>query len=214
MTVPLKLKTYIAVFILKFFKLVYVLAIVKKTYAKTPTYSISKQYRVEQEPENPDLIYGELAISSFLYLLALIPKKMNCKIYDLGCGDARLLLSAALFYNHLKAVGIEKITTLHNIASSIVLSMLPKIIKNNCALNIIEDSFLKVNFFDADIVYVNGAALKETTWNQLCERFNHLKKGSYVISVERKFENRLFPLIYSGKHNASWGRAWVYIYSV
>lgn len=207
-----KIKTYFIVYFLKFFTLIYVLLILHKTYQKTPTYSISKQYRDTQETPNPDLIYGELSIHSFLYLLALIPKKINGNIYDLGCGDGKLLLGAVLFFRNINAMGIEIVGTLKNVAATIALSKLRNVTLNNNTLNFIEGSFLTQDFSDASIVYINAAALKKTTWDKLEERLKKLKHNTYVISVVRKLESPLFSLVYSGMHDCSWGKAWVYIY--
>ncbi len=207
-----KAKTYFIVYFLKFFSLIYVLFSVNKTYQKIPTYSLSKQYREAQKSDDPDLIYGELSVLDFLYLLSLIPKKMPCKIYDLGSGDGKLLLSAVLFFKGIKAIGVETVSTLQNVAATIALSKLVAISKNNCSLDFIEDSFLKKDFSDANIIYLNAAALKKTTWDELSEKFKNLKQGTYVISVVRKLDDPLFSQIYSGMHNCSWGKAWVYIY--
>lgn len=207
-----KINAYVAVFILGCFKLVSVLFTVKKTYKNIPTYSISKEYRQKQEPQNLDLVYGELSPSCFLYLLALLPHKPNIKLYDLGCGDAKLLLSAVLFYKNLHATGIEKIPTLQKIASEIALSNHKKIEKNHSALVILEGDFLKKDFLDADVLYINGCALNKFSWEQLNQDFNKLNIHSYIISIERKMESPLFSLFYFGWHNASWGKARVYIY--
>lgn len=201
-----KIKTY--------FRLIYVLILIKKSYFNIATYSISKKYRTEQEPSNTDLIYGELSICSFLYLLTLILKdnNPNKKIYDLGCGDGKLLLSAVLLFKNLQAIGIEVIAPLQKIASDLATLRVNEINKNNSSLNIFQDSFLIKDFSDGDIIYINSAALGKSTWDVLYERFNILAKDSYLISVENKITSPLFSLIYVGMHSASWGKARVYIY--
>lgn len=207
-----KFKIYCTVFFLNSFKLKYILKTIQKAYQATPSYSISKQYRVAHEPMNPDLIYGELSIKSFLYLYALIPKRINCKIYDLGCGDARLLLASALFFKNLEAVGIEKIAALQQAASNIVLSMQSQIQKNNSTITIMADNFLQKDFSDADIIYINSAAMTDETWKALHVIFEKLRMGSHIITVTRTINISSFSLIYSGVHQVSWNKAWVYIY--
>lgn len=207
-----KVSAYLQVFLLKVFKLIYVSFTLNNAYKNIPTYSISKQYRDTQETSDPDLIYGELSINSFLYLLALITKKMDIKIYDLGCGDGKLLLAAVLFFNNLNAIGIERVEALQSTASNIALRLQPNIAKNYCSLTFIKNSFLIQDFSDGDIILINGAALKNNTWDELAECFKKLKRGTYVISVVRKLEATLFSLVYFGMHHCSWGKAWVYIY--
>jgi hypothetical protein len=211
-SIAYKLNIFFTVFILKLFKLIHVLTILKKNYQSIPSYSISKQYRITQEPTNSDLIYGELSVHSFLYLLALIPKKNNALIYDLGSGDGKLLLSAVLFFKNLTAIGIEKVTDLQKIAFELSLALNANIQKNYSSLLFLHQDFLNTDYFDANIIYINGAALKQTSWNQVCDSFKHLSENSYVISVERKLNLPLFMLEYTGMHNASWGKARVYIY--
>ena len=185
-------KIFIEFFILKIFKLIFVLRYIDRVYKKIPTYSISKQYRVEQEPDNPDLIYGTLSNISFLYLLNLLHKKGCCKIYDLGCGDARLILSAALFFKDIQATGIEKVSDLVQAAKSARLLSMAKIKKNQSTMTIMEGDFLVVNLEEAHIVYVNGAVFKEATWEQLRTKFSRLQPGSYVISVVRRIHDSQF----------------------
>ena len=210
-----KLKNYFSVFFVRFLRLIYVLKTIRFCYKAIPTYSLSKHYRVTQEPTNPDFIYGELSVCSFLYLLALIPKNINCKIYDLGCGDGKLLLAAVLFFKNLTAIGIEKIPDLCQVASDRItrnINININIKKNHSCLIILEKSFLDADFSDAHIVYINGSALKNDTWNELYARLQKLNPESYVISVVRKLEGPLFRLIYAGQHTCSWGKAFVYIY--
>ncbi len=200
-----KIKTHFEIYLVNIFKLLRVLSTLKKTYSKTPTYSLSKQYRAEQEPENPDLIYGELSVYSFLYLLVLVSKnksKLN-KTYDLGCGDAKLMLAAALYFENMQAVGVEKVPAL---VEPILESGLPE------NLQIIQNSFLEIDFFDADLIYINGAVFQESTWLECCEKFELLNTGCYVISVVREIKSPNFILIYSALHSASWGKALVHIY--
>jgi SAM-dependent methyltransferase len=211
-SIAYKLNIFFTVFILRLFKLIQILFILKKSYQSIPSYSISKQYRITQEPSNSDLIYGELSVHAFLYLLALIPKKNNALIYDLGCGDGKLLLSAVLFFKNLKAIGIEKVADLQKIAALLALSIQANSQKNHSTLIFLHQDFLDTDFSDANIVYINGAALKQTTWQQVCSCLKSLSENSYVISVERKVELPLFTLEYAGIHHASWGKARVYIY--
>jgi hypothetical protein len=146
-SIAYKLNIFFTVFILKLFKLIHVLTILKKNYQSIPSYSISKQYRITQEPTNSDLIYGELSVHSFLYLLALIPKKNNALIYDLGSGDGKLLLSAVLFFKNLTAIGIEKVTDLQKIAFELSLALNANIQKNYSSLLFLHQDFLNTDYF-------------------------------------------------------------------
>ena len=207
-----KIKAYFYLYGIRFFSLIYVLYAIKKSYLTISTYSISKNYRETHEPCNSELVYGELAVYSFLYLLNLILGRKNSKIYDLGCGDGKLVLAAVLFFKNLNAIGIESVAPLQNIASDMAQKNFNEIKKNNASLTIFQDSFLTKDFSDGDIIYINSAALRKTTWDVLCERFKSLAKNSYLISVENKINSPFFSLVYVGIHSASWGQARVYIY--
>lgn len=207
-----RISTWLKVFIWQGLKLALVLTIIKCLYRKTPTYSISKQYRQQYEPNNPDLIYGELAIPAFIYIVSLLPKPSNCKIYDLGCGDGKLVAAAACYFTNIEAIGIEKLSPLTQASENIIASVEAKAHKCNSNLSIITQDYLEVSFSDANIVYINGAALKEKTWQKLLQKFYELPKGSYVICVARRIESNHLKLIYKGSHRASWGPAWVHIY--
>ncbi len=181
-------------------------------YRDVATYSISKQYRLEYEPDTPDLIYGELAISDFIYLLGLIPIQKNCLCFDLGCGDSQLLISAMLFYKQMKFYGIEKIPALYDIGMTMIKQAQDRFSVSDQRVYLELKDFLTIDMSRADIIYVNAAALTDKTWITLNRRFETLEPNTYIIVVERKVISPNFKCLYSAKHKASWGNALVHIY--
>lgn len=185
---------------------------VDSIYNNIPSYSISKQYREQGNSKNPDFIYGELSIESFLYLLDYIPRKYKRKILDLGCGDGKLMLALSLYYSNVDLKGIEIIAGLADAAKYAVDNIESTLKSRNNSVFIENCDFLATNFFDADVIYCNGAAFKQNTWKQLCEKFTLLKNGRYVISVEKKIPDDNFTMLHCQRCSASWGTAIVYIF--
>jgi SAM-dependent methyltransferase len=200
-----KLKAYLETFVFKRLKLMRVLHTIKKQYKPIETYSISKQYRDQHAPDNPDLIYGELNIKSFIYLLSLVSKQGKCKIIDLGCGDGKLIIAASLYFKQLQVSGIELAKDLATIGQSVSAQLKSK-------ADIIHGDILSHDFTDVDIVYMSVSAFEEKTWQAICQKLQALPKDRTIISVARKLEGP-FQLIYVGSHRASWGPALVYIYN-
>lgn len=185
---------------------------VSRLYSATPSYSISKSYRLKLQKDNPDFIYGELSIPSFLFLLDLLPIKPGAKIIDLGCGDGKLLLAAGLYGSNIKLTGVEIISELAQAAEKIIVKAAPRLKKRHNQITIINTDFLKQDISQYDIYFINAAALKEKTWQELYNKLLKLNDGSIIISVEQKLKNAMFVCEYVGRSSSSWGNVLVYIY--
>lgn len=190
----------------------------KQAYQHIPTYSISKSFRHTQSKNQPDYIYGELFTRDFIFLLSLIAhhQKKPLRVIDLGCGDAKLLFTAAHYFKNTRFLGVEIVPELSEIATKVASRALIEIQKRNNFIDIMNGDFtildLTSQIHACDILYTNSAALSEHTWRQLQAKFQRLKSGSCLISVERKIDLPDFECVYIGRHAASWGNAIVRCY--
>lgn len=206
-----KLTTTLSLNIFKIFKLKRIIKKINNLYKDTPTYSLSKQARSTQD-NNPNLVYGELSIKSFIYLLALLAKPNGCKILDIGCGDAKLLHSAALFFKHINITGIEIVPEVYQVAQDKLNQLQSEIKDNHNQVKIINEDASTYSLQNFNIVYMCLSALEDPNWQAIVKQLESLKPGSKVISIARKINHPNFKPIYIAVHPASWGPASVYIY--
>ena len=105
-------------------------------------------------------------------MLALADIQSDELVYDLGCGDGRLLIEANLTYK-AQAVGIEISTIFCWIAR----------IKANfyqAVITVIQDDLMEFDFSNADVIF---CYLMPEQLKQLKKKFSLLKKGCRIISL-------------------------------
>jgi predicted RNA methylase len=101
-------------------------------------------------------------------------------VYDLGCGDGRVLIIAAKEFG-AKAIGIEKSWVLAKISEWKV-----KNEKLEDKVEIINEDFFKVNLSDATVIF---AYLSKKINKKLEPKLKkELKKGTKVLSASHEFK--------------------------
>lgn len=114
-------------------------------------------------------------------MLKLVDIKPGEILYDLGCGDGRIVIEASKAYK-AKAVGIE-IDPIRALISRL------KVRYNNLQkhVNIEHANFFNVNLKDADVV---ALYLLPETLNKLQSKFRQqLKHGSRIVSLKFPLSN-------------------------
>jgi len=105
-------------------------------------------------------------------MVGLIDLKPGMKVYDLGCGDGRLLISAYKKEPKIKIVGVEM---------NYLMCLITKInfwLHNIKAKILVRDLF-KVNLSDADVIFIY---LLPKSYERLKEKFaKELKQGTKII---------------------------------
>ncbi len=107
--------------------------------------------------------------------LALVHLKAGEKIYDLGCGDGRVLIMAAQKFN-ARAVGIE-ISLLHVLVARVRIRIAD--VKKNCTAR--WGNFYRANLRDADVIYQYGHSRYAGKLKKLLE--GQLRVGARVVSI-------------------------------
>lgn len=142
------------------------------------------------------LIFWLAAVYSFVSVnqapFISVPKKILSRItatldlnagdvvYDLGCGDARVLIAAAREQPRAKFFGLEKNFYPY------ILAWFNSRTSNN--IKIIKKNFFSHNFSDADKIFVY--LLPEVMDKLLLKLEQELKAGSQVISCDFEFKSK------------------------
>ena len=191
----------------------------KKVHAK---YS-SKKYRLLHLIQNKEFIYGEIDFLSFYTILERSSPSTQDVFYDLGSGSGKVVLSAMLFFNVNKSIGIELLPPLYEQSNTQLEKAIQRFQQHDTEkeylpqmdrIQFINDSFLHYDFSDADIIYVAATCLTDATWDELISKMTVLKPGSRIIVTSRRIENEQFEIIYQGIELMSWGLCPVRIYQI
>lgn len=194
-------------------------ALYKKVHAK----SSSIRYRLLHLMQDKEFIYGEIDFLSFYTILERTSPSTQDVFYDLGSGSGKAVLSAILFFNVNKSIGIELLPPLYKQSNIQLEKAIQRFQQHDFEkeylpqmerIQFINDSFFHYDFGDADIIYVAATCLTDTTWNELISRMASLKPGSRIIVTTRTIHHEQFESIYQGIELMSWGLCPVRIYKI
>jgi len=185
-------------------------------YKKVPAKSVSRKYRLFHLIKDKAFVYGEIDFLSFFTILERANPASQDIFYDLGSGSGKAVLSAMLFFNVKKSIGIEWLPPLHTQAQQQLEKAMQQDINKESLQRIqfINDSFLDYDFSDADILYVAATCLSDATWHALINKMTALKPGSRIIVTTKTIQHEQFERVYQGIDLMSWGLAPVTIYTV
>lgn len=197
--------------------------ILKALYKKVHAKSSSIRYRLSHLIQNKEFIYGEIDFLSFYTILERTSPSTKDVFYDLGSGSGKAVLSAVLFFNVNKSIGIELLPPLYEQANTQLKKAIQRFEQHDVEkeylpqmerIQFINDSFLHYDFGDADIIYVAATCLTDATWNELISKMAGLKPGSRIIVTTRMIHHEQFESIYQGIELMNWGLSPIRIYKI
>ena len=191
--------------------------LLEKLYKQVHAKSTSMLYRILHLIQNKEFIYGEIDFLSFYTILKRATPSTTDIFYDLGSGSGKTVISAMLYFNLKKAIGIELLPPLYKQSKTQLQKATQEYEDDKACLKRIElinDNFLNADFQDADIIYVAATCFSDITWHQLIEKMARLKPGSRIIVTTRTIEHEQIKCIYKGIDLMSWGLCPVHIYQI
>lgn len=198
--------------------------ILEVLYKKVHAKSSSIRYRLLHLIQDKEFIYGEIDFLSFYTILERTSPSTKDVFYDLGSGSGKAVLSAILFFNVNKSIGIELLPPLYEQSNTQLEKAIQQFQQHDDdekeylpqmeRVQFFNDSFLYYDFGDADIIYVAATCLSDPTWNELISRMAGLKPGSRIIVTTRMINHEQFESIYQGVELMSWGLCPVRIYKI
>lgn len=199
--------------------------ILEELYKKVHSKSSSIRYRLLHLIQNKEFIYGEIDFLSFYTILERTAPSTEDVFCDLGSGSGKVVLSAILFFNVRKSIGIELLPPLYEQSNTQLEKAIQqfqqhddddekKYLSQMERVQFINDSFLNYDFGEADIIYVAATCLNDATWSELISKMLRLKPGSRIIVTTRMIDHEQFESIYQGVELMSWGLCPVRIYKL
>jgi len=160
---------------------------------------LPRELREPSQNLAPFVTTPQPVVERMLELAAIKPGEI---VYDLGCGDGRILIAAAQKY-HARGVGIEISNRLVQTASDMV-----RRVSLQDLVTIRQGHLLDVNFSDADVVMI----YLETASNEMLRPNleKYLKTGARVVSHD--FEVRGWKPVKVDKLQAFHRNHLIYLY--
>ena len=197
--------------------------ILETLYKKVHAKASSIRYRLLHLIQDKEFIYGEIDFFSFYTILERTSPSTKDVFYDLGSGSGKAVLSAILFFNVHKSIGIELLAPLYEQSNIQLEKAIQRFQQHDVEkeyltqmerIQFINGSFLDCDFGDADIIYVAATCLTDATWDQLISKMSGLKPGSRIIVTTRLIHHEQFESIYQGVELMSWGLCPIRIYKI
>lgn len=141
--------------------------------------------------------YDEVKTDSFCHILDKINPTGGKIFYDLGSGLGKKAISASLYGNFAKSVGIENMDDLYSISQTVLNRYYEIKIPNNSNIWFHQKDFNKYNFSDGDVIFLSLAlaAMEIELKGELLHKLNQLKKGADVITTGIPFVSPYFSLM-------------------
>ncbi len=188
-----------------------IIQIINKLYKKINSTKISVNYRELHNIKDNSFTYGEIEVEEFLKILDLVDFRRDSIFYDLGSGSGKAVISAYLYKNPQKAIGIEYIPDLVNISKQVLLK-LKEILKSDVPIEFINDDIKNYDFTDGNIIFAHATCFSEELLKSIFEKIKKLKPNSYIIIVTKELKADFLKLLFQKEFRFSWGYGLVRIY--
>lgn len=163
------------------------------------------------------LTYGEVVDMQLLHAVLeclqdrqLLNEANSDCFYDLGSGSGRMVIAAALTKVFQACIGVEILTSLHEIACEVLQGYL--------TLQADDPSYPTVQFYHNDlfdlcshdwtrggVLYINSTCFDDEMMARLgALAAERLRAGSIVITLSTSFEKHGFQVIHEIRHEMSW----------
>lgn len=188
---------------------------INRLYQRNEAYALSRKACKTLGPDQGDFTYGEIDVLAFYALLKEVDPKPHDIFYDLGCGSGKAVLTAALSFNLTKACGVELLPELATLANT-QLNKAREEAAHRTRLACVQfytADFLKHDFMEATILFINATCISEENWNALLKKIKCLKAGTRIILTSRKIQDDRFKVVFDRKELMSWGMNSVTIYA-
>ena len=161
-----------------------------------------------------EFTYGELARNSWFFLLQAVHAISGETFYDLGAGEGRGV--ALAWASGLKATGIELLEKRYLASCAAIeklknLSLSPPHAKSTMEMHL--GNFLKLDWSDADVVFINSVMCSDETMTALSNRAKFLKNGTRIVSF-KPFKGDDFATTGKISLEVSWSKTDAVVYHV
>ena len=188
-------------------------------YIMDDTFQISIEDTKEMKLSRKSFTYGEISLLSFPQLLAKANPKKNEVFYDLGCGSGKPVVYASFLYCFKKCIGIELLPLIFDIGKKYInkCKEFTKCESEFPEIEIIQGDILKIDFSDADIIYLPSTTFSKPMMKEISRRCEKLKIGTRIISLSKAVPciteddcNVILNVYHKEKFLMSWGPELVY----
>lgn len=182
-----------------------------KLYKDIDGYKISLNSRSKLNLSSNELIYGEIDFDSFAQILEFINPDENTIFYDLGSGTGKPCIAISLLYEIKKAVGIELLPDLCQIAKDIY----KKLKEIQPEINEIEyrcENILESDFSDGTLIFTQATCFSDETLEIINKKIEEMNKGTKIVIITKPLKSDKLKLIFENSMKMAWGIGTTRIY--
>jgi hypothetical protein len=162
--------------------------ILSAIYPDVDAYSLQVPKIRHPDAKRKALVYGEIDPPTFSSLLEIVARPGDSVFYDLGSGVGRLVYAAAFSNFFKQSIGIEIVSSRHDLAVSARNNFHE--FSPNTEVTFINDSFLSIDFSNADVVFLAGTAIPKDVMKKLIVKFRDLKHGARIIITDKEIADK------------------------
>lgn len=192
--------------------------LMQRHYKNIDGFTASKHERHETSNKDISYTYGEIRFLSFAHVLQLASPKPGEVFYDVGAGTGKAVMAAALLYNFSAVRGVEILNGVYNISLDVKQAM-QKDVKSDAlltqrlkAIQLIQDDIYRINFLDADIIFINATCFGNELWDYVARQLIQVKSGARIILLTKSLDLSYFKLLNYTRSRMSWDYASIRIY--
>mmetsp|Transcript_42689 Transcript_42689/g.49059 ORF Transcript_42689/g.49059 Transcript_42689/m.49059 type:complete len:263 (+) Transcript_42689:53-841(+) len=167
------------------------------------------------------LTYGEINELAFPAILRQAKPQPGEVFYDLGTGSGKPAILACALFPFAKAIGIELLPTVTEIANRMAkryeqLRGKYELTEQSVDLEFKCQDLLQSDFSEADVIYIASTCFDIPFMEKISARSKDLKPGTRIITLKNPMpslgeQNIGFELIHDKKYVMSWGWEHVYV---
>jgi SAM-dependent methyltransferase len=188
-----------------------IISILQNLYSDINPLMVSVNYRNTHNITDKSFVYGEILPEEFMNILDLVEFSPETIFYDLGSGSGKAVITAYLYKKPKKAIGIEYIPDLVEIAKKAV-EKLENLLKIKTSIEFLQGDIRDFDFSDADIIFSHATCFSDELMKDLHKKIQNLKKGAKFIIVTKEINDKIWELKGTYEFSFSWGTGTVRIY--
>jgi hypothetical protein len=161
--------------------------------------------------------YGEVEFRHFYPLLVSLNPSKNAVFWDIGCGAAKPILTAALAFPKFSSIkGVEYLEGLVELAKDNANKLIEKAMEEGIEIcekiEIMQGDLLEVDWTDGDVIYASSVWFSEEMLEGISRIARDWKTGTKLMSLRQLPAMDMWNQMRAYRAKMSWGYSEAYVY--
>jgi SAM-dependent methyltransferase len=189
-------------------------ALFDELYAGSNAHAVAVSYVRSQTRPSFGLTYGEIVPASFDAFLRHANPRKGEVFYDLGSGSGKAVIYAALAFDFSKAIGIELVPGLNELARQVLERCEVEAKRRGHVLpelQLITGTFETTDLSDAGLIFCHATCIG-TELDRMKSQLEATRPGTRLALVGYRMSSPVFKLLAKTTCELNWGTSNAYIY--